>query len=84
MHAIQQMIAHVGLSAPHDGAQLKTPTHHFPLFYCFLWASKVPKAGRVYSQARGAGMTTPAWCCRRQWRVPKPKSMAPKWRHAFR
>ena len=36
----------------------KTPTHHFPLFlYSFYGQSKVPKAERVYLQARGAGMT---------------------------
>ena len=64
-YAIKQKIAHVGLSAPHDGAQLKTSHPPLPLFF-FIKQSQVPKAERVYLQARGAGMTTPAWCCRRR------------------
>ena len=67
-YATQQKIAHVGLSAPHGGAQLKNSHPPLPfIFFIFLYGqSKVPKAEGVYLQARGAGMTTPAWCRRRR------------------
>ena len=37
-YATQQKIAHVGLSAPHDGAQLKTPHPPLPFFSFFFLA----------------------------------------------
>ena len=45
--------------------RLAGPANHFPFFNFFYGHSKVPEAEGVYLQARGAGMTTPAWYCGR-------------------
>jgi hypothetical protein len=52
-YAIQQKIAHVGLSAPHDGAQLKNSHPPLPLLFFFYMAK--PGAQGRESLFTGAG-----------------------------
>ena len=55
-------------AARRSPTQKLTPATQTSLYFFIFFngQSKVPKAERVYLQARGAGMTTLAWCCRRR------------------
>ena len=63
----RSQVEHQAPGRPKAMPKEKDPTHHYPFnFFFFLIGNQVPKAERVYFQARRAGMTTPARCCRRR------------------
>ena len=64
-------------------AARRSPTQKLPpntslYFYIFLGKARCPRQRESIYRRGGGGMTTPAWCCRRRWRAPKPKSMTSK------
>jgi hypothetical protein len=61
-------------SAPEGDAQQKDPTHHYPFLLLFGLATKGPRERESIFQARRAGMTTPARCCRRSTAVTSPEA----------